>query len=229
MLRAAFGASTRPLLRGKAPKSYASTLSAWMEFVVSAKPVVDGDDASANLPRHRVEFELWGKTCPMAVENFARCCLGDMVLPNSPAHESLENDPSWKDTLSPQLTYEGTILHRVVPGFLVQGGDVGLEHPGGPHETVSVFGTEFDAPEELNQHKFNAKGLLGTAVTAPHKNTTQFFVLLAPTASHLDGTCVCFGRVTKGLEFLEGLGAPRMRLQGESPVTQVRCISCGLR
>jgi cyclophilin family peptidyl-prolyl cis-trans isomerase len=210
----------QPFLAAK----YNLTIKAWLTFAVAQKPVrVLGDDAEVDM--QKVEFELWGKTCPMAVENFARCCGGDMALPPIPASEGLA-DPTWRDTLRPQLTYKETLIHRVIPGFAVMGGDVTL----GTREagaTLSVFGDEFDAPDELNKHPFNAKGLLGTAVTAPHKNHSQFFVLLDPRgAPHLDGTCICFGRVTSGLEFLEGVAAARITSSGV-PVRAVRVVDGG--
>ena len=206
-----------------APKSYNVTLKAFMTFAVSAAPVRARPDE--DVETHRVEFELWGKKCPMAVENFARCCVGDMVLDGVPASEGIE-EPMWRDTLKPQLTYRETTLHRVEPGFAIVGGDVSMGKP--ELGTVSVFGPDFDAPEELAQQSFDAKGLLGTAVSAPHKNHSQFFVLLDPAgAPHLDNTCICFGRVTKGLDFLERVAAGR--LNGElAPRVPVRVVDCGV-
>jgi cyclophilin family peptidyl-prolyl cis-trans isomerase len=203
---------------------YNITLKAWMTFAASPKPVrALGDDDEVDL--FRVDFELWGKTCPLAVENFARCCSGDMALPPVPATEGIQ-EPTWRDTLRPQLTYKETLLHRVVPGFAVQGGDVTL----GTSEvgsTLSVFGADFDAPDEIGKHPFNAKGLLGTAVSAPHKNHSQFFVLLDERgAEHLDGTCVCFGRVTAGLEHLEAFSRAPVDPSGQ-PRVPIRVVDCG--
>lgn len=95
--------------------------------------------------------------------------------------------------------------------------------------TVSAFGEEFDAGGELNQVKFDTSGLLGTAVTAPHKNHSQFFILLPERgAPHLDGTCVCFGRVTKGLDELKKWQrAVRLDFEGK-PLKRVQVSKCGM-
>jgi cyclophilin family peptidyl-prolyl cis-trans isomerase len=191
----------RHSLRRLAPAapSYSNTVKAWMEFSVA--DAADPDAAAFAAPR-RVEFELYGKKCPMAVENFARLCLGDMVLPVQSPSEAIA-EPSFKDQYLPQLTYHGSPLHRAVPGYLVQGGDVSGRNG---HSGMTVFGAEFDAPDELGALPFT-KGMVGTAVSAPHKNTSQFFVLLADAAPHLDGTCVCFGKVTKGLDVFADVAA----------------------
>ena len=209
-----------------AAKGYDSTIKAYMVFAISAQPLRALPD-SAELDTYRVDFELWGKKCPMAVENFARCCTGEMVLPPIPATEGLE-DPTWSDTLKPQLTYKETTLHRVIPGFAVMGGDMSIGHKEGEHGTVCAFGDDFDAPEELETHSFNKKGLLGTAVTAPHKNHSQFFVLMNENGTHLDGTCICFGRVTKGLDFLEEVCNGKIDGRGR-PAVPVRVVDCGAK
>ena len=208
----------------RAPKGYDQTIKAYMVFAESAVPLRALPD-TAEIDTHRVEFELWGKKCPMAVENFARCCTGDMVLPPVPASEGLE-DPTWRDTLKPQLTYKETVLHKVIPGFAVMGGDVNIGHKE-EHGTVCAFGDDFDAPEELEMQSFDKKGLLGTAVTAPHKNHSQFFVLMSEKGKHLDGTCICFGRVTKGLDFLESVSNGRVDALGR-PRTAIRVVDCGV-
>uniref|UniRef100_A0A7S1QCX4 Peptidyl-prolyl cis-trans isomerase n=1 Tax=Neobodo designis TaxID=312471 RepID=A0A7S1QCX4_NEODS len=206
-------------------KGYDSTIKAYMVFALSREPLSALPD-SAEIETHRVDFELWGKKCPMAVENFARCCTGEMVLPPIPATEGLE-DPTWADTLKPQLTYKETMLHKVIPGFAVLGGDMSIGHKE-QHGTVCAFGDDFDAPEELEMQSFNKKGLLGTAVSAPHKNHSQFFVLMDENGKHLDGTCICFGRVTSGLDFLERVCRGPVDAHGR-PAVPIRVVDCGAK
>lgn len=95
--------------------------------------------------------------------------------------------------------------------------------------TVSAFGEEFDAGGELGQVKFDRAGLIGTAVSAPHKNHSQFFILLPEKgAPHLDGTCVCFGRVSKGLDELrKWQRVARIDFEGR-PVKRVQVGRCGM-
>lgn len=95
--------------------------------------------------------------------------------------------------------------------------------------TLSAFGEEFDAGGELGLVKFDRGGLIGTAVAAPHKNHSQFFILLPENgAPHLDGTCVCFGRVTRGLEDLKKWQKVcRIDFEGK-PVKRVQVAKCGM-
>jgi cyclophilin family peptidyl-prolyl cis-trans isomerase len=171
----------------------------------------------------RVEFELFGKKCPMAVENFAKLCSGENVIPPSEAMHSI-GDSGFADQYLPQLHYKGTDFHRVVPNFIVQGGDLtgsdGLSQ-------LSVFGPTFDAPEETMRSKFDRRGLLGTAVSAPHLNGSQFFVLLAERAPHLDATCICFGRVVKGIDIFDEVQKLPLGFDGR-PRTRVSVVGCGI-
>ena len=203
-------------------RSYNTTVKAWLEFA-AVDAAAAGPGSAFAAPR-RVDVELYGKECPMAVENFARLCLGDMVLPVQPASEAIA-EPSFRDQYLPQLTYQATQLHRCVPNYIVQCGDVtGADGTSG----LSAFGEEFDAPDEIGTHAFSGKGMLGTAVSAPHKNTSQFFVTLAEDgAAHLDGTCICFGKVTKGLGVLEEVAALPLGHDGR-PRLAVAVASCGL-
>lgn len=185
----------------RASKAFApaNTVYAFMQFAIVSRNAASGTPAGQVIDEFRLEYELFGKQCPMAVENFAKLCSGEAVLPAQSAAEHM-SDPGWKDQFEPQLHYQGSTLHRIVPGFTVQGGD--LATLDGTGEMSSVFGPTFDAPGELGVVPFSKAGLLGTAVSAPHLNGSQFFILTAPQAKHLDGTCICFGRVSKGLDAL---------------------------
>jgi cyclophilin family peptidyl-prolyl cis-trans isomerase len=183
--------------------------------------VVIGDKTNI----HRIEFELFAKKCPVAVENFARLCTGDSVIPAKPAHEGLE-EANFADQLKPQLTYENSSFHRIAKGLLVQGGD--LMSDSGFHQ-CSVFGDSFDAPQETAQSTFEAPGLLGTAVSAPHLNGSQFFIVTSEKGlPHLNGTCICFGKVTKGLDVvrtMENLPVDRLG----RPRVECRIVKAGTR
>lgn len=131
--------------------------------------------------------------------------------------------PSSSSRLRPRLSYQYSTFHRLHKGFLLQGGDVYSSE--GTHQ-ISLFGEDtYDAPEETQKSFFSQpsfqdkrrlgvlpaggggrtedsgyspRGLLGTAVSAPHLNGSQFFILTtnkAEDVSHLDQTCICFGKV----------------------------------
>jgi peptidyl-prolyl cis-trans isomerase A (cyclophilin A) len=87
--------------------------------------------------------------------------------------------------------YDGTVFHRVIPGFLVQGGDpagTGDGDPGTPVADEFPSGARFDKP-----------GLLGMASWGPGSSQTQFFITLAA-APDLDGRHTLFGEVVEGLD-----------------------------
>ncbi|EPY25012.1 peptidylprolyl isomerase [Strigomonas culicis] len=195
-------------------------------FHFSARRLAAGhafmDIAIGSRAPRRVTFELFSKKCPVACENFAKLCSGENVLPHSPSVEGL-GDPSFGDQFLPQLTYQGTTFHRVVKGFLVQGGDI---VSGAGTEQLSVYGETFDAPEEVQQSQFAERGLLGTAVSAPHLNGSQFFIVTAESAHHLDGTCICFGRVAEGWDVIKEIEALPVSISGQ-PAEVVKVVECG--
>jgi len=85
--------------------------------------------------------------------------------------------------------YDGTTFHRVIPGFVAQGGDPTGSGRGGP-------GYRFD--DELSEVPFE-QGILGMANAGPNTNGSQFYLMLGD-ASHLNGRYTAFGRVEEGME-----------------------------
>jgi cyclophilin family peptidyl-prolyl cis-trans isomerase len=86
--------------------------------------------------------------------------------------------------------YDGVIFHRVIPDFMIQGGDPTGTGSGGPGYT---FGDEF------NDHKVE-RGALAMANAGPNTNGSQFFIVTTESAPWLDGKHTVFGRVTSGME-----------------------------
>ena len=93
--------------------------------------------------------------------------------------------------------YDGTTFHRVIPGFVAQGGDPGGRGHGGPG---------YRLPDELSAEPF-AAGAVGLANAGPDTNGSQFFIALAP-ALHLTGRFTLIGNVDEGIEAARAL-APR--------------------
>lgn len=111
-----------------------------------------------------IDIELWSKEAPKACRNFIQLCM--------------------------EGYYDNTIFHRVVPGFIVQGGDPTKNGTGGE----SVFGKPFK-DEFHSRLRFNRRGLVAMANAGPHDNGSQFFFTLGP-AEELNNKHTIFGKVT---------------------------------
>jgi len=114
-----------------------------------------------------IEVELYGGGAPKTVENF----------------EKLARD----------RFYDGVIFHRVIPDFMIQGGDPTGTGTGGP-------GYEFE--DEFNEHRVE-RGALAMANAGPNTNGSQFFIVTAEAAPWLDGKHTVFGRVTSGMDVVD--------------------------
>ena len=93
--------------------------------------------------------------------------------------------------------YSGTVFHRLIPNFMVQGGDPTGTGRGGD----SIYGGPF-ADEITRELKHTGAGVLSMANSGPNTNRSQFFITLAPTP-HLDGKHAIFGRVHSGMDVLQ--------------------------
>jgi peptidyl-prolyl cis-trans isomerase-like 1 len=110
--------------------------------------------------------------------------------------------------------YNGIIFHRVIPNFMIQGGDPTGTGRGGE----SFYGKPFE-DEIVPALKHDAAGILSMANAGPGTNGSQFFVTLVPTP-WLDGRHTVFGRVTKGLDVVQAIGKVPTG-PGDRPVTEV--------
>jgi peptidyl-prolyl cis-trans isomerase A (cyclophilin A) len=124
--------------------------------------------------------------------------------------ELAEGTREWKDPRSGQSAkrplYDGTVFHRVIPDFMIQGGDPLGTGTGGP-------GYRFE--DEIGpENRFDRPGLLAMANSGPNTNGSQFFITEVPTR-HLDRGHTIFGEVVKGIELVRKIalaGNAKVRL-----------------
>lgn len=136
-----------------------------------------------NEPMGTIVAKLYEKEMPITVGNFIALARGTKPW----------RDPKTKQVIRKPL-YNGLTFHRVIPGFMIQGGD-----PTG----TGMGGTEVIKDEYNPALKFDKPGLLAMANAGPNTGSCQFFITERPTLPHLDGKHPIFGEVIEGQDVVE--------------------------
>jgi cyclophilin family peptidyl-prolyl cis-trans isomerase len=118
-----------------------------------------------------IEFELFDDDAPKTVQNFL--------------------------DLAGKGFYDGVIFHRVIPDFMIQGGDPTGTGTGGPGYTFE---------DEFNDHPV-VRGALAMANAGPNTNGSQFFIVTAEATPWLDGKHTVFGQVTNGMDVVNQISS----------------------
>lgn len=118
-------------------------------------------------------------------------------------------------SLANQGFYDGLIFHRVIPGFMIQGGDPAGDGSGGPGYAIKG---EFTSNGHKN-HLNHTRGVISMARQADNLDSagSQFFIMLAD-ADYLDNAYATFGKVTEGMDVVDGIAAQEIG-QKDKPVT----------
>jgi len=145
------------------------------------------DMEAGGKPIGRIEFELFRKTTPRTAENFRALATGERGIGES----------------GKPLHYKGSKFHRIIPGFMCQGGDF---TNGDGRGGESIFGRVF--PDEWGRGVIHhtQPGLLSMANRGPNTQSSQFFITTAQTP-WLDGKHVVFGRVVRGMDVVKAMEA----------------------
>jgi cyclophilin family peptidyl-prolyl cis-trans isomerase len=138
-----------------------------------------------------IEIELFDDDAPKTVENFRK--------------------------LASDGFYDGVIFHRVIPDFMIQGGDPTGTGTGGP-------GYQFE--DEFNDHKVE-RGALAMANAGPNTNGSQFFIVTAEATPWLDGKHTVFGTVVSGMDVADAISNVDTG-PGDKPRDEVRIESVSL-
>jgi cyclophilin family peptidyl-prolyl cis-trans isomerase len=128
-------------------------------------------DATLHTNQGAIAVELFDDDAPKTVDNFL--------------------------SLARKGFYDGVVFHRVIPNFMIQGGDPTGTGSGGPGYTFE---------DEFNEHPM-ARGALAMANAGPNTNGSQFFIVTAEACPWLDGKHTVFGGVTGGMDVIDAISA----------------------
>lgn len=160
-----------------------------------------GTYATFDTTEGKIVCRLFEKEAPITTKNFL---------------DLAEGKRAWKDNVSGKggngALFDGTVFHRVIPDFMVQGGDPSGTGMGGP-------GYKFQDETKGSPHKFDKPGKLAMANSGPNTNGSQFFITVAATP-WLTGNHTIFGEVVEGQDIADKISKVKRGAQ-DRPAKEV--------
>ena len=168
-----------------------------------SNPKVFFDIAIGGVKSGRITFELFASDVPKTAENFRALCTGEKGMGKS----------------GKPLHYKGSKFHRVIPEFMLQGGDFTRGDGTGGE---SIYGNKF--ADENFKLKHTEPGLLSMANAGPNTNGSQFFITTVKTA-WLDGKHTVFGKVIDGMNLVKEI--EKCGTGSGKPTKSIEIVDCG--
>jgi peptidyl-prolyl cis-trans isomerase A (cyclophilin A) len=156
-----------------------------------------------------IQLKLFAAKAPLTVENFIGLSTGKKAW----------TDPKTGKEVKNKSLYAGTVFHRIIPDFMIQGGDPLGKGTGGP-------GYQF-ADEFSPLDSFDKPGILAMANAGPGTNGSQFFITVKPTP-WLNGKHTLFGEVTKGMDVVNKIVSAE-RGEMDRPKKDIKIISISVK
>ena len=158
-----------------------------------------GEEGEDGYEKGRVVFEVFDKDVPKTAENFRALCTGEKGA---------------------EYHYKGNCFHRIIPNFMMQGGDTTAGNGTGG---LSIYGERFEDEQVWFPHTH--KGVLSMANAGPNTNGSQFFVCYTETP-HLNEKHTIFGRVISGFDICAKAEQVE-RGASDKPLKNVKIVECG--
>lgn len=169
---------------------------------------------------NRIILKLYWKTAPLACENFSTLCSNGEQTSNN---TTKKKKPAPIGECGKPLTYKDCVVHRVEPGFVMQGGDFVFGNGSGGESVYN--GKKFKDERAGLLLRHDRKGILSMGNSGKNSNTSQFFITFGP-APQCDGKHVIFGEVVSGWEVIAAVEAKGTK--SGTPCVPVTITSCGI-